>query len=1386
MSDQPMNILLIEDNPGDARLIREMFAQDQEFRCHLDWASDLSSGLRTIAQGHTDVVLLDLGLPDSSGLDSLRAVRGAVPPVPVIIVMTGWGDEEIGVLAVQEGAQDYLFKGHVDSDLLIRSIRYAVERAEAKLALQQAKVELEQQVRERTAQLADTVRALEEDIAQRRAAEESLRWELEVNRALSEVSLSLLSEEPNLATMAQITLAYAKQLTQSEHGYVGTIDPPNQDLVVHTLTAMMGRECQVTGEDRRFIFPLGPDGRYPRLFGLPLNSRQPFFTNSPATHEASGGTPPGHIPLRNFLSVPAVLGGRLLGQVAVANSSRDFSGRDLEAVRRLTELYAVALARKQTEDALLESEHRFQQVAENAQEWIWEIDGNGLFSFSSPAVKMILGYEPDELIGARKFFDLFPPEGPEELTHAIRQAFAERRPLCGFTTRNLDTTGQEIWLSISAVPIVEPNGNLLGFRGVTTNISERKRAELDLLASEVKYRRIVETSLEGVLALDENEIITFVNTRMTDLLGFERHELLGHPLAHFLPEEELADHRQKWADRKAGKAERYERRFRSKDGPERLMLTNATPLFDPDGRFVGSFAMLTDITERERAETALRESEIRFRTLFETADDAIMILDGETFVDCNARAVQIFGLKNKDELLNRSPAFFSPEKQPNGTDSHEKARQYLQGALGGQPQRFTWKHIRGDGTQIDFEVSLAVFRIGGKHLVQAIGRDITERKHFEDELARSNSLLEAVIKQAPFGIQVLVGNGPNIGLLIQNDESERIAGKNPQTRSASDAMTLHELTTRVFDPEGKTEIPFEELPAFRAFAGDNVSNEEFLFRRTDGSDLFVEASASPIFDSNGKALAVVASLHDITDRRRAQWALQASEMRFRGIFEQSPIGIAVYDAGSGLISMNPAARSIFGITDFASVLGQRFFDDPNLPPEVLKLLVAGETARFEMHYDFAKARAGGFPTTRADSRDIDALVTPLRFEAGQINQGFVLLAHDITDRKRLELQLQVSQKMEAVGQLAGGVAHDFNNILTAILGNVELVRERLKERPARLEGLIDGMQQIERSAQRAAGLTRQLLAFSRRQIVQPQLVNINDNLTEMEKMLRRLLTENIHLEVLREPQLWAVRVDPGQFEQVLMNLVVNARDSMPEGGDLILETRNVFFDEGQTRSHADAHPGPYVALQVSDTGCGMEPKVLERIFEPFFSTKGMGQGTGLGLAMVYGIVKQAGGHILVYSEPGHGSTFKVYLPAVTEALEAVSLPETALAPLLGTETILLCEDDPAVRNITAAILQKAGYTVLSAENGARALQLASEHSDPIQLLVTDVIIPDTNGKKLADELCAQRPDLRVLFVSGYTSNVIAHHGVLNAGIEFLEKPFTRLSLLKRVREVLGR
>jgi two-component system, cell cycle sensor histidine kinase and response regulator CckA len=399
----------------------------------------------------------------------------------------------------------------------------------------------------------------------------------------------------------------------------------------------------------------------------------------------------------------------------------------------------------------------------------------------------------------------------------------------------------------------------------------------------------------------------------------------------------------------------------------------------------------------------------------------------------------------------------------------------------------------------------------------------------------------------------------------------------------------------------------------------------------------------------------------------------------------------------------------------------------------------------------------------------------------QLQAANEAIQSELAERKQLEAQLLQVQKLEGIGRLAGGIAHDFNNLLTAIGGYSDLLLAALPDDPV----MRGDLQEIQQSVRRATNLTHQLLAFARKQIIEPRVINLNDLISEMDKLLRRIIGEDIDLITRPAPDLGYVKADPGQIEQVLVNLAVNARDAMPEGGKLTIETRNVFLDKAYAQGHRSVTEGPYVLLAVSDTGAGMDAEVQAHAFEPFFTTKGQGKGTGLGLATCYGIVKQHGGNIWLYSEVGQGATFKIYLPQVEEPAAIAPLPAESPALPRGKEIVLVVEDEAAVRVLAARVLREQGYTVLEAGDGVEAMRLAEAHRPAaIDLLLTDVVMPHMGGKAIAEQMICLYPDLRVLFISGYTDSAIVHQGRLDEGVAFLHKPFTPAVLTRKVREVL--
>jgi PAS domain S-box-containing protein len=720
----------------------------------------------------------------------------------------------------------------------------------------------------------------------------------------------------------------------------------------------------------------------------------------------------------------------------------------------------------------------------------------------------------------------------------------------------------------------------------------------------------------------------------------------------------------------------------------------------------------------------------------------------------NSGAEHITGYNAQEAIGKNQALYYPPEDIAEGKPQRELA----QAAASGRVDQEGWRVRKGGERFWANGVLTALYDDHGNVRGFAkVTRDLTDKRQSEDAF---RLLVEGV---KDFAIYMLDPTGHvstwNAGAeRFKQYRAEEIIGQHfSRFYPAADVS------------DGKPERELEV-----ALQTGRYEEEGWRIRK-DGSRFWASVVITALYDDFGQHHGFAKVTRDITDRKQAQEGMELRD-RAIGAFTQ---GVCITDptqTDNPIVYVNDSFLRLTGYTR-GEVEGKncRFLQGPKSAPESVEQIRSAIREGRSCLVELVNYRKDRTPFWNALS------LSAIHDTAGRVTH-FVGVQTDISPFKLLEQQFRQAQKMEAVGQLAGGVAHDFNNLLTIISGYSELLLGILPSNDPKREAV----KAISEAGERAAGLTRQLLFFSRQAVLETKVLDLNEVVKETTNLLRRMLGEDILLTAVLDPHLSRIKVDPGQMGQILMNLAVNARDAMPQGGKLTVETSNVHLDESYAAQQSDHKPGHYVKLTLSDDGCGMTPEIQARIFEPFFTTKGPGKGTGLGLATVFGIVKQSGGSINLYSELGHGTTFKIYFPVVDDPLHPLAHGQSATPVRGGTETVLLVEDEDAVRAIALLALQTQGYTVLHADSSKKALGIIEKHRSRIDLLVTDVVMPGMSGRELADALCLQYPDLKVLYLSGYTDDAVIRHGILQAEVAFLQKPYTPLSLARKVREVLDK
>lgn len=1312
MAKSSIRVLLVEDNPTDVLLLREALAEVRLADFELSYVSQLADARDYLNQTAVDVILLDLGLPDSQGLETLLKLRQQTARTP-IVVLTGLADEELGLKALQAGAQDYLVKGQVDGWGLARAIRYAIERQRSDEALRESEAKLR------------------------------------ILFNLLPVGVSVLDRERNIveANPAQerILRLAGDGLNQKEYlqrRYLradGTPMPPEEFPSARALA-----ENRVIEDVEIGIVTAAGDSIWTNVSAAPvgLNNWQVVVTTSDLSWRKW---------VEESLKQSEAFNRAVLNSLTDHVAVLDREG-NVTAVNRAWETFAQTngeptLARTGVGLNYLqvcrEAAHQNSDAAE-----------------ALAGIEAVLSGKQDE------FYMEYPCHSPD----------------------------QEYYFLMHISPLSTENGGVVISH---LDITQRKQAE-------AQFQAVVEAAPNAFILVNQAGRITLVNTQAEKLFGYNRQELLGQPVELLIPPPVRTRHQYDRANFLATPTVRQMGKGRDlfglhKDGSQIPVEIGLSPLVTAAGTFV--LASVIDISERKLAEAALRESAEHFRATFDQAFVGMAhAAPGGRWLRVNQKLCEMLGY-SREELLQRS---FHEITHP---DDQAADLEHVNRALAGELQTYTrekrYLHKDGHIVWVNLTVSLVRDRSGEPQYFIAIIQDITARRQAQAEIQRRNrelALLNQVIAASTAMAEpeafletvcrelVQAFDLPRVSVVMFEQENteivvaaEVVADAGPSALNLRFPVSRNPILGYLLSHEGPLEVadvqrdphlaPSSEFT--RYYGVGSLLVLPLVIDRTIVGSLNLCDAQPRHFSTEEINLAWSVADQVAGALTRAQ--MVQVQQRLSTAVEQSEQSVIITDTQGNIIYVNPAFERTSGYSQ-AEALGQnpRLLKsnqhDAAFYAEMWATISAGEVWQGQ----FINKKKNGTLYTE------EASITPVRDE-NRVIVSYVGLQRDVTRELQLEAQYRQAQKMEAIGRLSGGVAHDFNNLLVVINGYSELLLSRHLDTASPLRKYVE---EIMKAGERAAGLTQQLLAFSRKQILQPKALNLNETVAHTEKMLRRLIGEDIDFVTYLEPALGKVKADPGQIEQIILNLGVNARDAMPRGGKLIIETDNVEFDETYISQHAEVKPGHYVMLAVSDTGMGMDAATKMRIFEPFFTTKDQGRGTGLGLATVYGIVKQSGGDIWVYSEVGQGTTFKVYLPRVDEVMPRLGPPERPAAPAGGDETILLVEDELMVRTLARQVLELGGYTVLEAEHGQAALRLAQQHPS-IHLLLTDLIMPGgLTGRELAEQLEPLHPETKVLYMSGYTDDAIVHYGVFTSEVHFLQKPFTPLALSAKVRQVL--
>lgn len=1080
--------------------------------------------------------------------------------------------------------------------------------------------------------------------------------------------------------------------------------------------------------------------------------------------------------------------------------------------------------RRLAEEALRESEERLRLAMEATSDGVWDWNIKTGEVFRSPSFFSMLGYRQEEFEG--KFCEwrsLIHPDDTARVTNILSDYLNGKRETYEIEFRMLSNSGSIVWiLSRGKVVAYDEEGKPARMVGTHTDITSRMQSEAALRESEARWQFAIEGAGDGLWDWNVQTGEVFFSRQWKVMLGFENHEIgttvndwdkRVHPWDKERVHADIRDHFDNRTPMYAN-----EHRIQCKDGSYKWVLDRGKVIsWSDDGKPLRMIGTNSDITERKLSEDLIR---IRLSLLEFAASHSLEDLLRKALDEAGVLTNSPLGFCHfveSDQKTLSLQTWSTPTMEFCKAKAEGRHRNLDQAGLWAECVHKKKPVIHNDCSALQHSKGLpeghvlvtrelvvpivrkesivAILGIGNKpfdyvdkdvevvsHLADVVW-PIIDHKRAEDGMRNSEELKRGILNSVPSHIAVLDRNGVIIEV---NEPWVRFAAENSSRDNQSEHHTglnvnylqvcrnsAGECSEGAMDAhDGIVAVMEGSLPSFSLEYPCHSPKVQRWFMMT----------VTPLGTRDGE---VVISHTNITERKKVENALRESETYIRAVMDNLPIGVAVnsVDPTVDFTYMNNNFPKFYRTTKEALAAQDAFwssvYEDPVFREEIKKRVLddcaSGDPER--MHWEDVPITRNGQKTTFISA--CNTLVPG--------KQLMISSVWDVTSRKRaeeekekLQAQLLQAQKMESVGRLAGGVAHDFNNMLGVIIGHAEMALDETNHEDSRYLDL----KEIHKAARRSADLTRQLLAFARKQTISPKVLDLNDTVSSMINMLQRLIGEDIDLAWVPGNYLWSVKIDPSQVDQLLANLAVNARDAITGVGKITIETANVVCDDSNCLSHQEFAPGEYVLLAVSDNGIGIGKDILDHIFEPFFTTKEVGKGTGLGLATIYGIVKQNQGFIHVYSEPGRGTTFRIYLPRFQEESIEKSTETSASMPPVGKETILIVEDEEAIMNLSKTILLRLGYTVLTANTPAKAIQTVAQYPGDIQLLITDVVMPEMNGRELAEQLSSLKAGLKCLFMSGYTSDTIAHHGILDEGVHFIQKPFTVKGIAEKVRETL--